>query len=148
MLPEHLRPIRCNAALPVGDNGIWRERGVTHWHLLRRDWGRNDRDRFLDERARSERFRPSHGVAWNPQEVADWLVDEAFRAAQECPSPEAMLRSSGMDTPEGVRTKHESRFHGAMFGRDVCAMMGLGDLRIADLAAYAMTAEMCRDHRR
>lgn len=154
MLAEHLRPIRHQVHLAVDeygrwvDSGVWRERGVTHWHLVRSDWDRSDRERFDTERTRAERLRPTHGVAADPREVADWLINEALAAAKECPSPEAMIKSSGLDTPHGVRLKHEVSFWAAMRGRDVCGLMGLGELRIAHLSAYAMTAGECGvDHR-
>ena len=121
------------------DSGRWRQKGVTHWNLVRRDWGRNDRERFDNERRAADRHRPSHGVARSPREVVDWLVEEALRAAVESHEAAAMRRSDGIDSEEGVALKREVLFWSAMNGRDVFSMMGLSEARIADLAAYAMT---------
>ncbi|OJY40315.1 MAG: hypothetical protein BGP03_00420 [Pseudonocardia sp. 73-21] len=145
MLAEHLKPRCVQIEVPVDaqggfvDSGRWREKGVTHWNLLRRDWGRNDRERFDNERRAADRHRPSHGVARSPHEVADWLIEEALRAAGESHEAAEMLRSDGVDTEEGVALKREVLFWSAMHGRDVFSMMGLSSARIADLSAYAMT---------
>ncbi|MDT7705413.1 MAG: hypothetical protein QOG20_1020 [Pseudonocardiales bacterium] len=145
MLAEHLKPrcVQIEVAVDVEgrfvDSGRWREKGVTHWNLLRRDWGRHDRERFDNERRAADRHRPSHGVARSPQEVADWLIEEALRAAGGSHEVGAMLRSDGIDTEEGMALKREVLFWSAMHGRDVFSMMGLSGTHIADLSAYAMT---------
>lgn len=150
-MPPDRRPARTQITVPVGadgkwvDSGRWRELGVTHWHLVRREWGRFDPERFDSDRARADRDLTTHGVARSPQEVADWLLQECLHTAQACPAEEEMLRSAGLDSPDGRRLFHEVRFWGAMNGRDVAAIQGAGPSHLVDLNAYAATAA-CRRH--
>lgn len=128
------------------DSGRWRELGVTHWHLSRLDSRRSDKDRWGEERVRLARTRPSHGVAHDPGEVADWLREEAVRAIKEGPAGEDMLRASGRLDEESERIRYEMRFWSAMSGRDCYAMAGTSSQRVVDLVAFAMTVRDCTRH--
>lgn len=131
-----------SAALPA-----WRAAGVTHWHLVRRDWNRADPDRFDHERWCADAARPSHGIARSPAEVADWLITEALRAVADSPQRAEMLAHSVLADDAGRALCHENRLFAAMHGRDVASMIGLSSARIADLTAYAQTEHTCTAHR-
>lgn len=103
------------------DSGEWRERGVSHWHLVRTEWGMHDRERFDGDRVSAARMRATDGVARSPGEVVAWLGQEAPR------------------TEYG----DELAFWSAMRGQDCHRLRRLSDRRIAHVDAYAMTSAMC-----
>jgi hypothetical protein len=130
------------------DDGRWRERGVTHWHLVRTDWDRSDRARFDGERIDAERRHPTHGIARSPHEVAAWIVAEKRRAAAEAGDPGAALARSGLCTAADWALREEMTFASAVRGADSLALQNMGGERIAHINAYAMTATTCGCDRR
>lgn len=122
----------------------WRDVGVTHWHLIEpREWSVHDTTRFDTERMRAERVRSSAGVARTPAEVVQWLGETLDKLVAEFGLDEAMLRQSGLDTPEKRALVDEVRRDMADNGRDVCSMLAIRGGRICHYSAYAMTERDC-----
>lgn len=149
-MTKPLTPIRLQHAVAVDetgrwiDGGQWRERGVTHWHLIEpREWSITDNARFDTDRVRAERVRSSAGVARSPHEVLAWLSETTWALVEAYSLGEGALRQSGLDTSLRRRALDETRFWMAMHGMDLCSMLATRDTQIIHYSAYAMTALQC-----
>lgn len=141
---DELRPLRLPPA-PFSPDA-WRERGVTHWHLVRSEWDVNDRaTRWDGGRAAAERRqRPTHGIARGPDEAADWFVGQRRLIIAGATDPAAVARQSGLVSDEDWASCRWWRWRAACKGEDVLGLQAMGHSRIAHLSAYAMTASECR----
>lgn len=82
------------------DGGQWRERGITHWHLVCEEQpitisGRPNEARFVTERIRGLVARSSNKVAYRPAGALRWLAAQYIAAMAQGSDPVGVARQRG-----------------------------------------------------
>lgn len=146
--------------LPVGyiesltDGGRWRERGITHWHLVREEQpitvnGRPNEARFVTERIRGLVARSANPVAHRPQDALRWLADQYVTALGQSSDPAAVARQRGYGSEREWLFALECMWE-TLSGGSLITPAG-GGMEVwpnhsLDVHAYPMTVARCRVH--
>lgn len=125
------------------DCGRWREKGITHWHLVYEEWQLKDNaERFNNERARAASLRRDE-VAFSPQEALDWLEKSARGVAERSPNRQVLLDRAMLHTENDWWVRAETAFFNLMHGHSAGGGLLIAEGRAADSMAYAMTDREC-----
>lgn len=125
------------------DCGRWRERGVSHWHLISEEWQLSDnRDRFDTARVRAASLRRDE-AAFTPQQALDWLDKTARDTVARSSNPQYLLQRALLLTEHDWWLRAETMFHSLMHGHPAGAGLLIAPGRTADAMAYPMTDRDC-----
>jgi len=139
------------------DAGRWRERGITHWHLLKyEDAIFLPNGKLNERRFRNADILPVVGscqvVATNPREALTWLAREWTETmANPTQCPEAVRRAAqrGWRTVADWHLQLESSWDTLAGGSLLTPAGGGMEIRqnwSLDLHCYPMTSSRCRRH--
>jgi hypothetical protein len=118
-----------------------------HWHLVEPVvWSTFDPARFDQERWLAERSNPTGGVSRTADEVVAFLDGTLDLLIETYELDETALVSSGIATTTDRLVLTEVRRRMAGQGRDICALLAIGNGRIAHYAAYAFRSGACAHH--
>lgn len=135
--------VEVDAAGAFVDCGRWREKGVTHWHLLYEEWQLADNPtRFDNERVRAAVQRPT-AVAFSVQEALDWLEKSMRDVVARSTNREHLLARAGLRSEDDWRSRAETTFFSLMHGHVAGGGLLISEGRTADSLAYPMTAAGC-----
>lgn len=125
------------------DCGRWREKGVTHWHLVYEEWQLKDNsERFNNDRVRTAMLRRDE-VAYSPQDALDWLDKSARGVVERSPNQRNLLDRAMLLTEHDWWVRAETSFFNLMHGHAAGGGLMVAEGRSADSMAYPMTAGLC-----
>lgn len=136
------------------DGGRWRQRGITHWHLVCEEQpitigGRPNGARFDTDRIRGLVARSSNSVAFRPVDALRWLARQYVTAMAQSSDPARIARQRGYGSERDWLFALECMWE-TLSGGSLITPAG-GGMEVwpnhsLDVHAYPMTIARCRVH--
>jgi hypothetical protein len=145
-------PVDYIEGLP--ETGRWRERRITHWHLVREEQplivnGRPNEARFNTGRIRGLAARMGTEVAHNPRHALLWLAEQYVKALADVTDPARVAAQRGYGTEDAWRFSLRCLWETLDGGSLMTPAGGGMEIRPGlslDVHCYPMTVERCRLH--